>query len=225
MSPMHATPPRERGVRGGRAQVEERVLVAAQHLFAERGFRGVTVRDIATEAGVSHALVHRYLGSKEAILVAVVKRNEGPVLDTARSAVNVRDAVLAMFRELRTSRPDYLKLVARVVMDRVPFEASGHEFRAFQRLIELTEREVANGAESDRELPEPRVLAAAFTALAIGWTVSEDWLVRAAGLGDRSPATIEASLERVLLNMADGNLPPAVTAEAPHGSASGAGSG
>ena len=98
------------------------MLAAAQHLFAERGFHAVSVRDIAVEAGVSHALVHRYLGSKEAILTAVMKRNTGPVLGAARAAASVRDAVPAMARELRVSRPDYLKLLARMGMDRVPFE-------------------------------------------------------------------------------------------------------
>ena len=82
-------------------QTEERILAAAQHLFAERGFHAVSVRDIAAKAGVSHALVHRYLGSKKAILTAVMKRHTGPVLGVARAAASVREAVPGMFRELR----------------------------------------------------------------------------------------------------------------------------
>ena len=52
--------------RGGREQTTAAILDAAEKLFAARGFTAVTVRDIAAEAGVSHALVHRYLGSKQA---------------------------------------------------------------------------------------------------------------------------------------------------------------
>ena len=199
-----------RARRGGRAQVEERALVAAQRLFAERGLHGTTVRDIASEAGVSHALVHRYLGSKEDILVAVIKRNATPVLERARSAATAREAALSMFRELRTASPDYLKLLARVIMEDVPFEAAGHDFPALRQLVEITERQAASDPDKARELPEPRVLVAAVVALAIGWTVSEDWLVRGTGLSENDPASIEASLERIMASMFDANLPPAV---------------
>ena len=177
------------------------MLAAAQHLFAERGFHAVSVRDIALEAGVSHALVHRYLGSKVAILTAVMKRNTGPVLGVARAASSVREAVPGMFRELRVSRPDYLKLLARMGMDRVPFETVKPEFPAYVLLMELLK---ADAARRGRELPDPRVLAAALTALAIGWAVTEDWLIRASRLDDVDPQVIEASLESILLSMVDG---------------------
>ena len=190
------------------------MLVAAQRLFAERGFRAVTVREIASEADVSHALVHRYLGSKEAILGAVLRRNMTPVLEKAIGAETARDAALAMFRELRTSRPDYLKLLARVVMDQVPVGAVGHRFEAYERLIELLEQQAPSDAEHCAAVPEPRVIAAALTALVIGWTVIERWLVIASGLTDRDPAAVEASLELIVLNMVDGGLPPGVVAEA-----------
>jgi AcrR family transcriptional regulator len=199
-----------RARRGGRAQVEERALVAAQRLFAERGLHGTTVRDIASEAGVSHALVHRYLGSKDEILVAVIKRNATPVLDRARSAATAREAALSMFRELRTARPDYLKLLARVVMEGVPFEAAEHDFPALRRLIEITEDQARSDPDKARELPEPRVLVAAVVALAIGWTVSEDWLVQATGLSESDSPSIEASVERILVSLFDANLPSAV---------------
>ena len=187
------------------------MLVAAQHLFAERGFHAVSVRDIAAEAGVSHALVHRYLGSKEAILTAVMKRHTGPVLDVARVAGGVREAVPDMFRELRVHRADYLKLLARMGMDGVPFDIVKPEFPAYALLIKLL---TADAAERGRELPDPRVLAAALTALAIGWTVTEDWLVRASGLGEVDAQVIEASLGLVLLSMVDSDSPSGTPGEA-----------
>ena len=190
------------------------MLAAAQHLFAERGFHAVSVRDIAVEAGVSHALVHRYLGSKEAILTAVMKRNTGPVLGAARAAASVRDAVPAMARELRVSRPDYLKLLARMGMDRVPFETVRPEFPAYALLIELLK---ADAAKLGRELPDPRVLAASITALVIGWTVTEDWLVKASGLDDVDAQVVEASLDLILLSMVGGDPSPATSGAASDG--------
>jgi AcrR family transcriptional regulator len=46
------------------------VLDSAGRLFGERGYRGVTVRDIASDAGVSAALVMKLYGSKEKLFAA-----------------------------------------------------------------------------------------------------------------------------------------------------------
>lgn len=46
------------------------VLMSAGRLFGERGYRGVTVRDIAAEAGVSAALVMKLFLSKEKLFAA-----------------------------------------------------------------------------------------------------------------------------------------------------------
>ena len=52
----------------------ERILDAAEHLFAERGFDGTSIRDVTTEAGVNLAAVHYHFGSKEDLLRAVLER-------------------------------------------------------------------------------------------------------------------------------------------------------
>lgn len=49
----------------------EAILQSAAYLFGERGYRGVTVRDIAAEAGVSAALVIKLFLSKEKLYAAV----------------------------------------------------------------------------------------------------------------------------------------------------------
>lgn len=44
------------------------ILVAARRLFAERGFTGTSVRDIARAAGVSAQTVYDSIGSKQAVV-------------------------------------------------------------------------------------------------------------------------------------------------------------
>ena len=58
----------------GREATTAAILDAAEELFSADGFEAVTVRAIAESAGVSHALVHRYLGSKAEIFRAVLSR-------------------------------------------------------------------------------------------------------------------------------------------------------
>lgn len=52
----------------------ERILDAAERLFAERGFDGTSIRDVTTEAGVNLAAVHYHFGSKEDLVREVLRR-------------------------------------------------------------------------------------------------------------------------------------------------------
>ena len=52
---------------GARESVRESFLAAGRRLFAEKGYDGVTVRDLATAAGFNGALVNYYFGSKEGL--------------------------------------------------------------------------------------------------------------------------------------------------------------
>ncbi len=51
-----------------KAQRRQQLLDAASRLFAERGFRSVSMEDLAAEAGVSGPAVYRHFASKEALL-------------------------------------------------------------------------------------------------------------------------------------------------------------
>jgi AcrR family transcriptional regulator len=53
------------------SSTRERLLSAAAELFAERGFRGATLRDIADRAGANLASAHYHFGSKEALYLEV----------------------------------------------------------------------------------------------------------------------------------------------------------
>ncbi len=50
----------------------EIILAEAQRLFAERGFDGVSVNDVASAAGVSKANIFHHFGSKQALYLAVL---------------------------------------------------------------------------------------------------------------------------------------------------------
>lgn len=53
---------------------KERILDAAEQLFARRGFYGVSLRDITQAAGVDVALVGYHFGGKRALFTAVFER-------------------------------------------------------------------------------------------------------------------------------------------------------
>lgn len=53
------------------SKAKERLVRVAMQLFAERGFDGVTVRDISSAAGVSVGLINHHFGSKDGLRSAV----------------------------------------------------------------------------------------------------------------------------------------------------------
>jgi AcrR family transcriptional regulator len=53
------------------------ILNAAEELFAEKGFDGTSVRDIAHLAGVNLAMISYYFGSKEKLFEALVEYRSG----------------------------------------------------------------------------------------------------------------------------------------------------
>jgi AcrR family transcriptional regulator len=55
----------------------EHILIVAEELFAEKGFDGTSVRDIAQQAGVNLAMISYYFGSKEKLLESLVEFRAG----------------------------------------------------------------------------------------------------------------------------------------------------
>jgi AcrR family transcriptional regulator len=79
------------------------ILDAAERLFAERGFRGTSVRAITDLAGANLAAVGYHFGSKAELLAAVVRRAIEPI--TAAQGAGL-DRLLA-----RTAEPSVADLV------------------------------------------------------------------------------------------------------------------
>lgn len=60
-------------------ETKDRILDAAERLFAERGIAGTSLRAVTGEAGANVAAVHYHFGSKQDLTRAVVLRRAGPV--------------------------------------------------------------------------------------------------------------------------------------------------
>jgi AcrR family transcriptional regulator len=75
--------PRGRRPKGQGPDLRESILDAAEALFSRHGFYGVTVRQVAAEAGVDTALIHYYFGAKRELFDSVFARR-AEVVNQAR---------------------------------------------------------------------------------------------------------------------------------------------
>lgn len=61
------------GAKGGKGRAtRERILAAARQAFANGGYAAVSVRSIASEAGVDQSLVHHYFGTKKDLFLSAM---------------------------------------------------------------------------------------------------------------------------------------------------------
>ncbi len=82
----------------------ERILDAAEALFAEHGYAGTTLRDVATRVDLRIPSLYNHFLSKDALYAAVLERGIGPVL-----------AILAEFGAQDAARRDPGAVIERVM--------------------------------------------------------------------------------------------------------------
>lgn len=84
-------PGRPRGGRSGETQA--RILDAAEGLFADRGYDGASIRDVAAAAGVQVHAVGYHFGPKDALFDTVIARRAAIMTELRRRALtDLRDA-------------------------------------------------------------------------------------------------------------------------------------
>ncbi|MEU0373345.1 TetR/AcrR family transcriptional regulator [Streptomyces sp. NPDC006283] len=78
---------RARRVRMTGAERREQLLDIGRALFAEKGFEGTSVEEIAAKAGVSKPVVYEHFGGKEGLYAVVVDREMRQLLDMVTGAL------------------------------------------------------------------------------------------------------------------------------------------
>jgi AcrR family transcriptional regulator len=72
----------------GAEETRERILDAAEELFAEHGFDGVTVRQVTRKAAVDVALAHYYFGTKRGLFDSVFLRRAAVINEARLKAID-----------------------------------------------------------------------------------------------------------------------------------------
>jgi AcrR family transcriptional regulator len=107
--------PKERELSGDKAK---RIVDAMRTSVAERGAAGSTFEHVAREAGVSRGLLHYYFGTKERLLVEVVRRDAelrvarlDEMLEKAETVDAVLDVLVASLTDMIDNDPGFFLLL------------------------------------------------------------------------------------------------------------------
>ena len=184
--PGTATEPQRRGPRGPYAagrEAQASIVDAARAVFAEKGFRGGSLRDVGERAGVSAANVVHHFGSKERLLVAVLEaRDFGSSIELGMVERYEQGEAVAALRDLvRANAQDrpLVQLFSTLAAEATELEHPAHEY--FRSRYEDIRGYVTAAVEAARAHgaippgPEPELVAAALVAVMDG--LQTQWLL------------------------------------------------
>lgn len=171
----------------------ERILTAAEELFAETGFEATPTSKIAERAGVPKGLVHYYFKRKPDLLVALVERLPDERFDLSGVVVHgdVAASLRGLLAELDRRRQESLVLSSLLYREadthHTVRDALQHRFRQLVGLI----RRVIMAAGSEVQCKADVDSAAELLALAVSYQHS---VARHEAEPDRSRVTMEREL-------------------------------
>src|SRR5215218_2008224 len=85
------------------------IINTAEKLFANRGYDGTSVRDIAEEAGVNIAMISYYFGSKEKLIQALFEERTRDIITKIESLL--KDESLTPFQKMEVLVDDYVERI------------------------------------------------------------------------------------------------------------------
>lgn len=153
------------------AETRQRLLDAAADVFAERGYEGATLADIARTAGYTTGAIYSRFRDKAALLLAVVERILESQQQAAVEAATGEDlgALATQFTDADSAAMRALVLEAHVAARRDP--AVGEVLRRFQseRLDALTQtvKEAQSSGDVDPSV-DANAVATLFMAIPLG---------------------------------------------------------
>jgi AcrR family transcriptional regulator len=173
--PRARAPAKRRDLAGDKAQ---RIVEAMRASVARRGAAGSTFDHVAREAGVSRGLLHYYFGTKERLLVEVVKRDTelrmtalDESLAGAHTAADLIDALVRSLEDVVEHDPEFVSLWFELFTiarrnDEIGAEVAELTRRTREHVAEVLAHKQAEGVV--RLHDEPEAVATILFSLADG---------------------------------------------------------
>ncbi|OUE20757.1 DNA-binding transcriptional repressor AcrR [Clavibacter michiganensis] len=181
------------------AAARTRIIDAADALFAERGFDGVSVTDIAERAEVGRTTFFRHFGDKSEVVFAKEQAMSAAIGDAASEPWNRDRPVDSLAGALRALEPLVIRLCEQATADPVAYERHERLLDAHEELRAREARkhqQMATGlAQVLVEHDAPPAIATTAAQLALACYASGRLLATAPGdLARRTRAAFRGTL-------------------------------
>lgn len=170
------------GSRMPRAKREAQMVRVAQALFAERGYQGASIEDIASAAGVTRPMVYNYFGSKDGIYLACLRQARGEfvarMVQAVAGAQTPRDRLAAgldayfAFVEDQGSAWDVLFGGGAAVAGPAETQARAMRFETVEKIALLLGDDLQQAATADQLHAFAHQVSGAAEQLAKWWRVN-----------------------------------------------------
>jgi AcrR family transcriptional regulator len=155
-----------------------RIVAAMRTCVAKYGSAGATFDHVSKEAGVSRGLLHYYFGSKERLLIEVIRRETQRLVEMIQAAASVAgsaeelvDVLLAQLENILRHEPEIYLLAFELSGEARRHPEIGRELSDYNRrtrgqFAEIIAEMTAKGAITPRHAP--LATASALLAMANG---------------------------------------------------------
>jgi AcrR family transcriptional regulator len=186
------------GERTARDRAVAALVASATELFSERGPAGVSLREVASHAELNYGLIHHYVGSKEELIRLVIEQVTSSASRRFGEATGTTE-VLDILLGPPAGGQQYPRFLAWAILEgRDPKELAGPT-PALPRLIDMLP-----GTDPNPDLDDdPRLRAAAVTALALGWQIFGEFVTRTAELEGVDSEDLHAAVRTLMASIAE----------------------
>jgi AcrR family transcriptional regulator len=163
----------------GEKSTKEKIFDAAVDLFAENGYDGVSIRDIARCVGITESAVYRHYSSKDRILEAIFKYIEGRIYPPAPEGSIDAMADAFSFQEILENIPrfmmtdQYMVKIMRIMLIEMYHNEKIRDYvrrELFNKPVDETELLFEKLMEKGKIRPcDPRALATLFISYLVNW--------------------------------------------------------
>ena len=162
--------------------VKSRILDVAGRLFAQHGVNGVSIRKIAEEAGINHALIFRYFGSKDGLVTEILRRDLSSLKtmfsvipeQTSDALTNLRGLLLNFLNR----NQDLVKLIVRSELDGLSPEV--YIDQSSERLATILAKWIES-LQTDKNRPDAKIVSIVVIGTLISMVSVAPWLITSVG--------------------------------------------
>lgn len=173
----------------------EQIIHGAMNIFARKGFRGTTTREIAQSLGISEALMFKYFPTKEALYRAIIRKRTDRAEEMLfpKEVIEAKDdwkvfhAIATHLARRNSQDPTFMRLLHYSALE-------GHELaRIFfgnhaQKKVKILARYIAQRIkEGAFRKVSPELAALAFLGMIIHYIQAQEIF----GLKHRAPFSLE----------------------------------